>query len=113
MSKRGEIARKQYERDKENERRRLQIENAVLRATQKLTKENAALRKAGDEMADKMEDYAAATYPILNLDCNVTGTCKDCLEDGRGTHTEQADHALKQFDKARDRWQKVSTNEGS
>ena len=49
---------------------------------------------------DKADELADCVYPLLNLDCEVTGTCRDCLKDGRGTHTEQAEHALAQYQKA-------------
>jgi len=66
-------------------------------------KEISLLRK----VADATEDYMNSVCPILNLDCEVTGTCKGCLEDGRGTHTEQAEHAQVRLDKALKAWREV------
>lgn len=60
--------------------------------------------KALAEVALTGEELAAAIYPLLNLDCEIHGTCKDCLEDGRGTHTEQTEYQREKFNKA---WAKL------
>jgi hypothetical protein len=52
-----------------------------------------AVARAADDLADSVS-------PIINLDCDSGGTCKDCLEDGRGTHTEQSDYNLQRLVKA-------------
>ena len=43
-------------------------------------------------VARAAEEFLDAVYPILNLDCEVHGTCRDCLEDGHGSHTDQAEY---------------------
>lgn len=36
---------------------------------------------------------------IVNGNCQLHGTCKDCLEDGRGTHTEQLEFLINELSK--------------
>lgn len=40
-----------------------------------------------------------AIEPILSSTCEIGGTCRDCLDHGRGTHGEQVIYIVEQIDK--------------
>ena len=63
---------------------------------------------AAREVIDKAEDLLASVKPFLDVDCKPFGTCKDCLEDGRGTHTEQSEYNAERLEKALKAYEEVT-----
>ena len=61
--------------------------------------------QALEQQVDRLRSYITmadtaleAALPLVHGTCEPYGTCKDCLEDGRGNHSEQVDWAVKWMD---------------